>query len=85
MSLKVGKDLMPGTQNKVTYKDVKRNKRGWVESNQFIPRDYDLVMIRFSTGKITYGWTRGRIWEGVLVTPDVIVEQWKRKISEEFP
>ncbi len=82
MSYKVGKDVVEGTNKKVSYKDVKTNIHGWVDINQYLPPDFELVMIKFTDGKITYGWTVGDTWQGVLITDKTVVRSWKRKPSE---
>lgn len=85
MILKVGRDLLQGTEKKLSYKDTQPDKQGWVSAKRFVPPDYELVMIRFSTEKTTYGWTHGDKWQGVLVTPETEVVAWKRKIPDFAP
>ncbi len=82
MSLKVGRDLFPGKECKTSYKNIYYDRDGWVDAKKYLPSDYDLVMIMFSTGEVTYGWTMGKNWQGVLVTHETVVKSWKKKLPE---
>lgn len=78
MTIKVGRDLMQGTSSKVSYYNMLADADDWVSVTKYLPLDYDLVRIKFSTGKLAWGWSVGDNWYGVLVTPDVDVVEWKR-------
>lgn len=82
MTLKVGRDLVQG--RKVAYKDAYSSVNEWVSAKKFLPVDYELVMIRISTGDLTYGWTIGEKWQGVLLTPKINVIAWKKKLPAEL-
>ncbi len=82
MSIKVGRDLVQGRM--AAYTDAYRSVSDWVNAKSYLPLDYDLVTIKFSDGKITYGWTKGDEWQGVLITPQTDVVAWKKKLPAEF-
>lgn len=84
MTIKVGRDLMQGTERKVAYKDVYANVNEWVNAKKYLPIDFDLVTIKLSNGDLTYGWTLGEKWQGVLITKGKQVIAWKKKLPAEI-
>lgn len=81
---KIGKRYLIGTRNRLlSYKDVVTDEEGWVKAIDFLPPDYDLVLIKLNPEKIVSGWHTGHYWEGLRLPASQDVEYWKRREEDE--
>lgn len=84
--MKIGKDLIPGRNKRspLSYKDVLHNPEEWIDANQYLPADYDLVDIKVKNRGIISGWSVGREWDGLRLSETDEVLFWKKKPVESF-
>lgn len=81
---KIGKKYLLGEKNRMlSYRDTVEDEEGWVKAKDFLPPDYDLVLIKLKPDKIVSGWHTGHYWEGLRLHPSQDVEYWKRREEEE--
>lgn len=87
--IKVGVHKVPYVNKKgedslryVTYADIKYDLDGWVDSQKFLPADYDLVYLKIKDKPTKFGWIVGKRWDGLRVLNEDEVLYWKR-IPEE--
>ncbi len=81
---KVGIRYLLGTRTRLfSYKDVVADEEGWIKAKDFLPPDYDLVLIKTSKDRIVAGWHTGHYWEGLKLPANQIVEYWKRREEED--
>ena len=81
--IKEGVDKIGEKPRKVTYKDVAYDKNGWALPDQYLPIDYDLLLVKIAGKKSTSAWVCGKKWFGLRLDPSDVVVAWKRKPQEE--
>ncbi len=80
---KVGKDIVEGVKpRKFAYRDVVYDEDDWVDANEFLPLDYDLMFVKLSNDKFTCAWTVGKKWDGLRLKADQKVVSWKKRPNE---
>lgn len=57
---------------------------GWVDTEKFLPADYDLVYMKIEGQESVMGWIRGNAWDGLKLKPTHKIRYWKRKLVEEI-
>lgn len=66
-----------------TYKDVEFDDEGWADVANFLPADFDLVIIEIAGRKEPIdGWSTGHNWDGLFFQTGDKVLRWKRKPDE---
>ena len=65
-----------------TYADIKFDKSGWSDADEYMPGDYDLVHMRVAGKPNIIGWATGRNWDGLRLKLDDKVTAWKRSKTE---
>lgn len=62
------------------YKDVTEDYDGWVDAHQFLPLDFDLVLLKVPGRKPFTGWVYQKKWDSGMVPKKVLkdVIKWKR-------
>jgi hypothetical protein len=61
------------------YSDCKKDIDGWVDAENFLPGDCDLVYIKIEGQKTFNGWIHGVNWDGLKLKPGQKIKYWKRK------
>lgn len=78
--LKVGRDKIfdknKCRMRKLIYKDIPYDPDGWVDSDKYLPANYDLVLLKTDKNTIT-GWSTGIKWDGLKIEEQKIL-YWKR-------
>lgn len=74
---------MPAPQNKTglrlfSYMDIPNCKEGWISTEDFLPEDFDLVMLKDQNNRISKGWMNGNSWDGSKITKRQVIKFWKR-------
>lgn len=65
----------------VSYKDVKKDEKGWVDAAVFSPYPYDLMWLKIKGRRIPLaGWWTGHVFDGSNVMPSYQVTHWKRNL-----
>jgi hypothetical protein len=78
----VGKQYGRGRKHLFAYSMVEYDKDGWVDCDNFLPLDYDLVYMKLDN-KILVGWRRDHKWDGLHYRNREMVYMWKRKDIDE--
>lgn len=60
-----------------TYKDLPKDKEGWVDTHIYRPMPYDLVEIQ-TQKKIKHGWWDGQKWIGHRLREHDELLYWKQ-------
>ncbi len=77
--MKVGRDdIYTPSKRKFAYRDIKLDPDGWADVNQYLPADFDLLLMKMSDGTIKPGWRIGNDWDGIRLNPLVQVIAWKK-------
>jgi len=63
----------------VAYRDVRKERDGWVDVKKYLPDDFDLVTMNVLGRKPCAGWLCGTKWVGLRLRQGDIVKGWKRK------
>jgi hypothetical protein len=58
----------------LSYTDV---PSGWVSIEDFLPNDYDLLLVKTKSGRIYKAWLSHNIWDGLKIKQSDTVEFWK--------
>ncbi len=61
------------------YFRLPKDKEGWVNASEYLPKDFDLCWIKTDEKKIKTGWLAGSSWDGLAVTENDKVVSWKNK------
>jgi hypothetical protein len=64
----------------LSYKDISTDADGWVETSQYIPGEFDLVILK-NLDKTKSGWRSGNVWDGMRIDHSEEFTHWKRDIS----
>lgn len=73
-----------GQKVTLSYKDLKTDAAGWVDSKEYLPRRFDIAYLMVKRdGNIIYkatpGWWTGTQWEGQKIKKTDEVIFWKHK------
>lgn len=83
MILQVGIDLIIDPKSKkerlLSYADLEGEGKEWIDASKFLPKDFELVLLKTDKGKERPGWLSGRTWDGYRISQDDNVLFWKRK------
>ncbi len=89
MTMKVGQTMVydkkiknPPHMRPAAYRDIKRDKYGWVNIKDGLPEDFDLVHMKVLGDKIIPGWLAGNAWKGLRLKKTDRVIAWNRKRGE---
>lgn len=77
--MKIGRDLVPETGKKLSYRTVKSDCDGWVDAKKYLPADYDLMYLKIKDKKSSHGWITGCKWDGLHISAGDEILYWKRK------
>lgn len=61
----------------LTYSRVKKDFDGWVKAEDYLPEDFDLVLLKIDNG-IKKGWWAGNKWDGLRYYEGEEVKFWKK-------
>jgi hypothetical protein len=76
--LKVGKNYIEvPKRRRMTYKDIPYD-HGWADAEQYLPANYDLMVLKVKGKPILYGWCFGTKWEGAKIERYDEILKWKR-------
>ena len=81
--VQVGKDYSNKKEGilipKLTYAKVPNDGNGWVDVSEYLPDNYDLVLMKIGD---TYknGWYQGNSWDGYRFNEGEEVTHWKRVV-----
>lgn len=70
----------PVTRKLIGYKSIQYDENGWADAKLYLPKDYDLQIIKTDDGKTYRGWHTGKHWDG-LNFGDKKVLYWKRYLQ----
>lgn len=51
----------------------------WNHVEEYLPHDFDLVLVKTNKKEIKKGWYTGQIWQGGKLQDNEIVKYWKLK------
>lgn len=77
-------DLETGKLFTFSYRDVETDIDEWVDASRFLPKDYDLVLMKVKGKKTFCGWYNINHWDGLKLKPEDIVSYWKRTLYEKM-
>ena len=72
-----------GKQYIFSYSECQTDFQGWINSNRYRPRPFDLVFLKIEDvpEKILEGWWTGSGWDGAKITKDHKIVKWKKKVE----
>lgn len=79
---RIGKTYPPLLEKtkKFTYVMMETDANGWVDVNNYLPEDYDLIYMKDAEGKRTVvGWLGANQWDGLNLPTNFKCKYWKRK------
>ena len=53
------------------------NGHEWSDVDDYLPAEYDLILIKTAEGKIMKGWISHKTWDGMRLEENEIVKYWK--------
>ena len=59
------------------YTDIPFEAKEWNSVEEYLPEDYDLILLKTVTGKIFKGWLSFRTWDGMRKEENDVVKFWK--------
>lgn len=84
MVKRVGDKLPNEVYKCFTYPMVKYDEKGWADSNEFLPLDFDMCAFRIEGQKNTIkGWVQKNSWDGLWYKNGYKVTHWKRHDDED--
>ena len=63
------------------YKDIIKNDDGWIDSKKYLPREYDIVLVKVDGLKPYPGWYSGSGWDGARYRKWHTIRAWKKDKS----
>lgn len=70
----------PPDNKKLTYARVPTDEDGWIDVNEYLPSEYDLMFVKLANRSGSHsGWFTGTNWDGKGLTEDDVVIYWKRQ------
>lgn len=68
-------------ENSVTYEDLDAFRK-WIDVKEYLPRPFDLVLIKDSQNKELSAWFDGSRWDGYRITRKNEIKYWKRQSND---
>lgn len=61
-----------------SYADAEYDQKGWANTEEYLPAEFDLCYLKTDTGRILKGWYTGHGWYGLNVLETHKIKLWKR-------
>lgn len=81
--IQVGKPRADDKKKKYSHANIKTDIEGWANVSEYLPEDFELVLLRNAEGTTYFGWYTGAEWDG-LRTKMRKTTHWKRCSYEQF-
>jgi hypothetical protein len=77
MIMKVGK-VFGDPPKRFRYEDIPlADSRSWIDVDEYLPKDYDLVDLKLANGKLRKGWLQLGRWEALNLKKTDQVWYWR--------
>lgn len=61
-----------------SYADVEFNETGWADASKYLPKEFDLCLLKRDDSKIFKGWHSFSRWDGLNIKQKDNIKFWKK-------
>ncbi len=62
-----------------SYRDVNYDLDEWADANKYLPKEYDLCLLKTDIGRTINGWHNGTSWDGLRLKDGEKIKFWQKK------